>query len=40
MVLVPGVAFDLQKGRLGRGAGYYDRYLGQYFDVDRFKLTP
>jgi 5-formyltetrahydrofolate cyclo-ligase len=26
-VLVPGLAFDLQCNRLGRGAGYYDRLL-------------
>ncbi len=27
VVLVPGLAFDAQGGRLGRGAGYYDRAL-------------
>ena len=27
MVVVPGVAFDKHKNRLGRGAGYYDRFL-------------
>ena len=27
MVIVPGLAFDKEKNRLGRGAGYYDRFL-------------
>lgn len=26
-VMVPGVAFDLSGGRVGRGAGFYDRWL-------------
>ena len=28
MVVVPGIAFDKNNHRLGRGAGYYDRFLG------------
>ena len=26
-LLIPGVSFDLKGARLGRGKGYYDRYL-------------
>lgn len=27
MVIVPGLAFDFQRNRLGRGGGFYDRFL-------------
>ena len=27
MVIVPGIGFDEQRNRLGRGAGFYDRFL-------------
>lgn len=30
LVIVPGIAFDLEKNRLGRGKGYYDRFFKKY----------
>ena len=33
LVLVPGMAFDLHGGRLGRGQGFYDRLLAQVSGV-------
>jgi len=30
VILVPGMAFDSSKARLGKGKGYYDRFLNNY----------
>lgn len=50
VMVVPGVAFDPQGNRLGRGKGYYDRYLsliredcvkiGVCFPVQLMKAVP
>lgn len=30
VILVPGLAFDAKLGRIGRGGGYYDRFLSKF----------
>ena len=48
LVIVPGVAFDRKKRRLGRGKGYYDQYFkdknitkwGIAFDFQLFDSIP
>jgi 5,10-methenyltetrahydrofolate synthetase len=38
-ILVPGVAFDTQGVRLGRGAGWYDRILSRYPEALKIGLA-
>ena len=49
MIIVPGVAFDAKKNRMGRGRGFYDRLLkctpnafkvGVAFDFQMVELVP
>ena len=48
LVVVPGVAFDTKKNRLGRGKGYYDRFfkkkrtikIGVGFDFQLVNSVP
>ena len=46
LIVVPGMAFDREGHRLGRGRGYYDRFLAQHPQVHTiglcfdFQLVP
>lgn len=48
LVVVPGVAFDVHNNRMGRGKGYYDKFLphthayklGACFNIQLFEQVP
>ena len=39
LVLVPGEVFDLHGGRIGKGGGYYDRWLAAHPDATRVGIA-
>lgn len=39
LVLVPGAVFDRQRGRMGYGKGFYDRYLAAFPDLTSVALA-
>ncbi len=38
LIVVPGVAFDNKGNRIGRGRGYYDRFLSHHLGIKRIGI--
>lgn len=39
VMIVPGIAFDPQGGRVGRGKGFYDKYFSRYKTETALKIA-
>lgn len=39
LIIMPGLAFDENKNRIGYGGGFYDKYLANHSDVNFLKVA-
>lgn len=39
LILIPGAVFDRQRGRMGYGKGFYDRFLADYIELSGAALA-
>ena len=40
LLVMPGLAFDKNGGRIGYGGGFYDRYIEEHSETKFFKVAP